>query len=88
MLFSADGSPRLGKVRKFQKERPDHLDIIPFTSNESGFEAEIDAFDSSLSVSGNEQEITRLQAKVAFLEQILTQHSIPVPSDNAVVSLM
>jgi hypothetical protein len=83
LSFPADGSPRLGKVRKFHKD----LDVVPFASNESGFEAEIDGFDTSLSVSANEQEeIARLQAKVAFLEQILVQHSIPVPSENAVVS--
>ncbi|XP_015838739.1 ninein homolog isoform X2 [Tribolium castaneum] len=82
MSFAADGSPRLGKVRKFHKERPDHLDVVPFTSNESGFEAEIDAFDSSFS--GTDEEITRLQAKVAFLEHTLAQHSIPIPGDYAV----
>lgn len=86
LYVTADGSPRLGKVRKFHKDRPDHLDVVPFVSNESGFEADVDV-DTSLSVSTNEQEeITRLQAKIAFLEQILAQHSISIPSDNVVVS--
>ena len=73
-------------MRKFHKDRPDHLEVVPFVSNESGFEAEIDAFDTSLSSTNDQEEVTRLQAKVAFLEQVLAQHSIPVPSDNAPVS--
>ncbi|CAH0554943.1 unnamed protein product [Brassicogethes aeneus] len=72
-----DGSPRLGKFRrKTEKMRGDHLDL-PLTSSESGFETEAD-LDSSLYASEHE-EITRLQSKVAFLEQILVQHSIPIP---------
>ncbi|KAJ8955160.1 hypothetical protein NQ318_009053 [Aromia moschata] len=83
-LFSmTDGSPRLGKVRKFQKVKGENLEI-PFTSSESGFDTEVDCYDSSLSVSASEnEEITRLQAKVAFLEQILIQNSIPIPTNES-----
>lgn len=88
ILLSGDGSPRLGKVRKFHKNR-DMLDV-PFTSSESGFDTEIDCFDSSLSISGTEtEEIARLQAKINLLEQVLKQHSIPIPPPvgvNPVVS--
>lgn len=81
IMFSGDGSPRLGKVRKFHKNR-DLLDV-PFTSSESGFDTEIDCFDSSLSISGTEnEEIVRLQAKVNLLEQLLKQHSIAIPNGN------
>ncbi|XP_076250518.1 blastoderm-specific gene 25D isoform X2 [Rhynchophorus ferrugineus] len=70
-----DGSPRLGKLRKFYKSRtPENLEV-PFTSSESGFDTEPE----SLSTCENE-EINRLQAKVAFLEQVLVQNNIPVPT--------
>lgn len=83
--ISGDGSPRLGKVRKFHKNR--ELLDVPFTSSESGFDTEIDCFDSSLSISASEvEEIARLQAKVGLLEQLLKQHSIPVPTNNQSVS--
>ena len=86
-VFSADGSPRLGKVRKFHKIKGDNLEV-PFTSSESGFDTEVDCYDSSLSVSASEvEEITRLQAKIAFLEHILIQNSIPVPTIENKVSL-
>lgn len=78
-----DGSPRLGKVRKFNKAKGENLDV-PFTSSESGFDTEIDCFDS-LSTSANEsEEIVRLQAKVAFLEQLLGQNSIAIPVNEQV----
>lgn len=85
MFCLGDGSPRLGKVRKFHKNR-DLLDV-PFTSSESGFDTEIDCLDSSLSISATEaEEIVRLQAKVNLLEQLLKQHSITIPTGNQVVS--
>lgn len=85
LIIAGDGSPRLGKVRKFHKNR-DLLDV-PFTSSESGFDTEIDCFDSSLSISGTEaEEIARLQTKVNLLEQLLKQHSIPIPTGNQAVS--
>lgn len=60
---------------------------IPFTSSESGFDTGVDCFDSSLSVSGSElEEIARLQAKVNLLEQVLKQHSIPIPTSSEPVS--
>lgn len=82
-----DGSPRLGKVRKFTKIKGENLDV-PFTSSESGFDTEIDCFDS-LSTSINEsEEIVRLQAKVAFLEQLLIQNSVPIPVNEQVSSFL
>ncbi|KAK9753426.1 hypothetical protein QE152_g3486 [Popillia japonica] len=83
MYIKGDGSPRLGKVRKFHKNK-DVLEL-PFTSSESGFETELDCLDSSLSNSCNETDdtVTRLHAKIEVLEQILTEHSIPLPSDYA-----
>ncbi|KAK9753427.1 hypothetical protein QE152_g3486 [Popillia japonica] len=83
VLGLGDGSPRLGKVRKFHKNK-DVLEL-PFTSSESGFETELDCLDSSLSNSCNETDdtVTRLHAKIEVLEQILTEHSIPLPSDYA-----
>lgn len=84
--FAADGSPRLGKVRKFHKTKCDNIEV-PFTSSESGFDTEVECYDSSLSISTNEnEEITRLQAKVAFLEQVLAQNNIPVPANEVKVS--
>ncbi|KAF7285740.1 hypothetical protein GWI33_010159, partial [Rhynchophorus ferrugineus] len=75
LLSMTDGSPRLGKLRKFYKSRtPENLEV-PFTSSESGFDTEPE----SLSTCENE-EINRLQAKVAFLEQVLVQNNIPVPT--------
>ncbi|XP_030759348.1 blastoderm-specific protein 25D isoform X2 [Sitophilus oryzae] len=74
-LLRLNGSPRLGKLRKCYKSRtPENLEV-PFTSSESGFDTEPE----SLSTCDNE-EINRLQAKVAFLEQVLIQNNIPVPS--------
>ncbi|KAI4462157.1 ninein [Holotrichia oblita] len=83
VLGLGDGSPRLGKVRKFHKNK-DVLEV-PFTSSESGFETELDCLDSSLSNSCNETDdtVNRLHAKIEVLEQILTEHSIPLPSDYA-----
>nr|XP_023020787.1 ninein [Leptinotarsa decemlineata] len=79
-LFNiTDGSPRLGKIRKFYNIKQDNLDV-PFASSESGFDTEVDCFDSSSSLSTDDnKEITRLQAKIAFLEQILIQNKIPLP---------
>lgn len=78
LLLTGDGSPRLGKVRKFHKNK-DVLDL-PFTSSESGFETELDCIDSSLSNSiGENEEIVRLQARIESLEQILVENSIPIP---------
>ncbi|XP_019870125.2 ninein isoform X2 [Aethina tumida] len=79
-----DGSPRLGKLRRKTTgslsdpmKGQDNLEL-PLTSSESGFETEADCLDSSISASEHE-EIARLQAKVAFLEQVLVQNAIPVP---------
>lgn len=71
-----DASPRLGKVRKFHK----HKD--PFVSTESGYlEIELDGVESlSVSCNDNDEIIAGLHAKIATLEQILTQHSIPLPN--------
>ncbi|XP_057668880.1 ninein [Diorhabda carinulata] len=79
---SADGSPRLGKIRKYHSKNQDNYEI-PFTSSESGFDTEADCPDSPLSISTNEnEEVTRLQSKVAFLEYILKQNGIPVPDSQ------
>ncbi|KAL1491895.1 hypothetical protein ABEB36_012417 [Hypothenemus hampei] len=77
LMRIADESPRLGKVRKCYKPRSsDNLDN-PFTSSESGFDTEPE----SLSTSNSENdEINRLQTKVVFLEHVLKQHNIPVPT--------
>lgn len=58
---------------------------MTFNSSESsGFDTELDVLDSSLSVSTNEtKEVGRLHAKIALLEHILAQHSIPIPAANA-----
>ncbi|KAG5867823.1 hypothetical protein JTB14_028228 [Gonioctena quinquepunctata] len=89
-LFSiTDGSPRLGKIRKFHSVKPDNLEV-PFTSSESGFDTEVDCLDSSSAPTHYNEELTRLQAKVAFLEQILIQNKIPFPGfeaeDSATIS--
>ncbi|XP_022900115.2 ninein homolog [Onthophagus taurus] len=83
VLGLGDTSPRLGKVRKFQKNK-DILEL-PFTSSESGFETELDCLDSSLSNTSNETDdlVMRLQAKVDALEQVLLENSIPLPSHFA-----
>lgn len=82
-VYRFNGSPRLGKVRKFtNKTNTDHnLETnLPLTSSESGFDTEIDCCDSSLSASiNNDEEIIKLRARNAFLEQILLQNSIPIP---------
>ncbi|CAG9759741.1 unnamed protein product [Ceutorhynchus assimilis] len=77
LLRMTDGSPRLGKVRKcFTSRTPDNLEV-PFTSNESGFDTEPESLSTSTC---DNEEVNRLQAKVAFLEQVLMQHNIPVPT--------
>ncbi|XP_066138947.1 ninein homolog isoform X1 [Euwallacea fornicatus] len=77
LLRMTDGSPRLGKVRKYYKSRtPDNLEV-PFTSSESGFDTEPESLSTSTC---DNEEINRLQAKVAFLEQVLLQNNIPVPT--------
>ncbi|CAG9815388.1 unnamed protein product [Phaedon cochleariae] len=77
-LFNiTDGSPRLGKIRKFHNAKRENLDI-PFASSESGFDTEVDCVDS-VSIEENEN-IKRLQSKIAFLEQILIQNGIALPS--------
>lgn len=77
LLRMTDGSPRLGKLRKCYKSRtPDNLDV-PFTSSESGFDTEPESLSTSTC---DNEELNRLQAKVAFLEQVLIQHNIPVPT--------
>lgn len=66
-------------MRKFQKNK-EYLEV-PFTSAESGYDVELDYLDASLSVSGNEnEEILRLQNRIAALEEILAQHSVPFPT--------
>ncbi|XP_072388356.1 uncharacterized protein Nin [Diabrotica undecimpunctata] len=82
LLFGiADSSPRLGKIRKFHTKNQENFEV-PFTSSESGFDTEVDCPDSPLcdESSSENEEITRLQSKVAFLEQILKQNGIPVPN--------
>ncbi|CAH1977041.1 unnamed protein product [Acanthoscelides obtectus] len=81
---TADGSPRLGKLRKFHRPKPtsgasssNHLEV-PFASSESGFDTEVDVLDSSVASSADHDEVTRLQARVAFLEQVLRQHGLQV----------
>ncbi|KAF5279174.1 hypothetical protein FQR65_LT03421 [Abscondita terminalis] len=82
VLGLGDSSPRLGKVRKCHKKKSENLEVPP-TSSESGFDTELDALDSSLSISANDyEEINRLQARVMYLEEVLKQHSISVPSTN------
>ncbi|CAG9864195.1 unnamed protein product [Phyllotreta striolata] len=77
-LFGIDKSPRLGKIRKYGT-RSEAVEG-PFTSSESGFDGEGDYLDSSSSVSTNDNdELVRLQSKVAFLEQILKQNGVPLP---------
>ncbi|KAK9877002.1 hypothetical protein WA026_016029 [Henosepilachna vigintioctopunctata] len=81
-LFNSNlnvSSPRLGKIRKIPKnaeERP--------TSSESGFCTEVEYSDNSfcLSPSAESKEIKRLQAKIIFLEQVLQQHNLTIPSDD------
>lgn len=89
LLRTTDGSPRLGKVRKCYKSRtPDNLEV-PFTSSESGFDTEPESLSTSTC---DNEEVNRLQAKVAFLEQVLIQHNIPVPTyeetENIVTTTM
>ncbi|XP_050504267.1 ninein [Diabrotica virgifera virgifera] len=82
LLFGiGDSSPRLGKIRKFHTKNQDNFEV-PFTSSESGFDTEVDCPDSPLcdESSSENEELTRLQSKVAFLEQILKQNGIPVPN--------
>ncbi|KAB0794400.1 hypothetical protein PPYR_11239 [Photinus pyralis] len=80
VLGLGDGSPRLGKVRKCHKTKSDNLEV-PITSSESGFDTELDALDSSLSLSVNDsKEVCDLQTKVMRLEELLMQHGIPIPS--------
>lgn len=92
--YSVDSeSPRIGKVRRcYNKNQPGEvlLDILgtqPLcNSSESGFEADLDCCDSSLSFneSENSDEITVLQTRVAYLEQLLVQNSIKVPASIAI----
>lgn len=71
----------MGKVRKCHKSKSDNLEV-PITSSESGFDTELDALDSSLSLSVNDnEEINRLQTKILQLEEILKQHSIQIPNN-------
>ncbi|GLV41936.1 Ninein [Carabus blaptoides fortunei] len=88
-------SPRLGKVRRCyqqqqQKNQPTGEVLLealgaqmPLNSSESGFEAELDCLDSSLSFTGSEgctnEEVNNLQSRIAYLEQLLLQHSIKLP---------
>lgn len=88
MLFlfclSVGTSPRLGKLRKCSRHKIEANEMTFNSSESSGFDTELDGFDSSLSVSTNETtEIRQLQVKIALLEQILAQHSIPIPAPNA-----
>ncbi|KAK5644715.1 hypothetical protein RI129_006015 [Pyrocoelia pectoralis] len=81
VLGLGDGSPRLGKVRKCHKTKSENLEV-PITSSESGFDTELDALDSSLSLSVNDsEEISKLQIKIMRLEDILKQHGIPISSN-------
>jgi len=46
-IVPADGSPRLGKLRKCYKSRtPENLEV-PFTSSESGFDTEPESLSNS-----------------------------------------
>uniref|UniRef100_A0AAR5PKW2 EF-hand domain-containing protein n=1 Tax=Dendroctonus ponderosae TaxID=77166 RepID=A0AAR5PKW2_DENPD len=59
----------------------------PFASSESGFDTEPESLSTSTC---DPDEVHRLQAKVAFLEQVLAQHNVPVPvfqSGNSGISL-
>ncbi|XP_060528922.1 ninein-like protein [Cylas formicarius] len=80
LLRMTDGSPRLGKLRKFCKPKmpESNLEVSP-SSGESGFDTEPDSLSTS-TCDNNEAEISRLHAKIIFLEQVLVQHNIPVPS--------
>ncbi|KAL3268448.1 hypothetical protein HHI36_007559 [Cryptolaemus montrouzieri] len=77
----SSNSPRLGKIRRLPKnfeERP--------TSSESGFSTEVEYSDNPLCSSPSEsKEIKRLQAKIIFLEEILQQNNITVPTDDNLV---
>ncbi|KAK4875691.1 hypothetical protein RN001_012113 [Aquatica leii] len=82
VLGLGDSSPRLGKVRKCHKTKSENLEV-PIASSESGFDTELDALDSSLSISANDyEEIGRLQARVMYLEEVLKQHSISEETTN------
>nr|CAH7734877.1 unnamed protein product [Callosobruchus chinensis] len=86
---TADGSPRLGKLRKFHRSKTtgpssssSHLLEVPLASSESGFDTEVDGLDSSVS-SADHDEVSRLQARVAFLEQLLKQHGLQVGEEDS-----
>lgn len=86
-LILAGGSPRLEKIRKFS-ENKNELEI-PFKSSnykssESGIDTDVLYFESSSNSLNydTENELTRLKAKIAFLEQVLIQNNIPVPSSE------
>lgn len=73
------------KIRKFS-ENKNELEVpfksAEFKSSESGIDTDALYFDSSSNSLNcdNENEIKRLKAKIAFLEQILTQNNISVPT--------
>lgn len=80
-------SPRLGKVRKCYNRGEVLHDVLglPLNTSESGFEAELDYFDSSISFSGSEDvcsdEVKILQARITYLEQLLLQNSVKLPEN-------
>ncbi|XP_050310369.1 ninein isoform X2 [Anthonomus grandis grandis] len=88
-MLKMNGSPRLGKLRKCYKSRTPEQSEVPFTSSESGFDTEPESLSTS---TYDYDEVYRLQARVAFLEQVLLQNNIPVPTyeetENTIISTM
>ncbi|XP_018336876.1 ninein [Agrilus planipennis] len=70
-----EGSPRLGKVRKYQKE--EELLVVQTGLNESG----LDGLSLSSSSGTDSEEMQSMLSRISFLEDILKKHSISIP-DN------
>lgn len=83
--FLAGGSPRLEKIPKFS-ENKNELEVpfrsSEYKSSESGIDTDALYFDSSSNSLNfdNETELKRLKAKIVFLEQVLIQNNIPLPT--------
>lgn len=73
-------SPRLGKVRRYQSGEILH-DALGANSSESGFEAEFECLESSISFTSSTDDVPILQARIAHLEQLLLQNSIKLPEN-------
>lgn len=86
-------SPRLGKVRKCYTHQEETLhDVLCQFKNKSGsgFDAELDYSDNSLSMTEESlDEVKTLKQRIEHLEKLLSQNSIKIPETviNSLVSL-